>query len=75
MINAGGRQVEVEEDGQNANVLAELARSLWDHTDGALHPTGHRAAFGFQAERRYTPSAAPSSMPWAPEPIKTEVER
>lgn len=50
-INAGGRHIVVDHDGELAH-LADTARRLWDHTDGAGDRQG--PAFGFQADRRYT---------------------
>lgn len=57
-INAGGRYVRIQQDGRDAETLLPLAQKAWEATEGAKHePNG--PAFGFQAERRWTPPVAP----------------
>lgn len=53
-INAGGRHVIVDHDGELAH-LATTATELWDHTDGAEPPrTG--AGVGFTTAMRNEPA-------------------
>lgn len=57
-INAGGRYVRIQQDGRDVETLLPLAEKAWQATEGAKHePQG--PAFGFQAERRWTPEAHP----------------
>lgn len=52
-IDAGGRKVVVDHDGELAH-LATTARELWDHTDG-VEAEQPRGAVGFTTSQRYEP--------------------
>lgn len=51
-INAGGRHVIVDHDGELAH-LAKTAAELWDSTDGV--PDDKPGAIGFTTGQRYEP--------------------
>lgn len=75
-INAGGRQIVVDHDGELAH-LADTARQLWDHTHGA--DDRHGPAIGFQTSQRYTPPVGDNNgggayrhRPFAPVNASTE---
>lgn len=56
-INAGGRHVIVDHDGELEPIRA-AALGLWQATDGPQPPPG--PAVGFSAERRWTGDAHPT---------------
>lgn len=72
-INAGGRHVIVEHDGElSLEPLRLAALGLWNDTAGPERPPG--PATGFQlTERRWTPPAQPSGMRAAPGPFPVQV--
>jgi hypothetical protein len=69
-IDAGGRRVSIEHDGE-LEPLRRTALDLWKDTEG---PERVGPAFGFQASARWTPPAQPSSMRAAPGPYPVQGE-
>lgn len=57
-INAGGRSIVIDHDGE-LEPLRQAALSLWQQTDG---PDRTEPAIGFRDERRWTPPVAPTQI-------------
>lgn len=70
-IEAGGRRVLVEHDAELAE-LAKTAEEVWSRT--AVPDPSPGPAFGFQADRRWSPAVQPSSARRAPYPAPLQGE-
>lgn len=57
-INAGGRHIIIDHDAGDLSFVVDKAEALWKTTATPEEPPG--PAYGFQADRRWTPDTEPT---------------